>query len=118
MALGVKLPRDLHLEEAFNDLAYARGAVPLHSLVQYFRARLRDGNLHEGEEAATFDHVHAPGRPDRELSVHIAATAGAMRVELRDTTMPVTSSLPNDEARFRQVGLTPDGRWLDPTHLH
>jgi hypothetical protein len=109
MALGVKLPRDLHLEEAFNDLAYARGA---------FRARLRDGNLHEGEEAATFDHVHAPGRPDRELSVHIAATAGAMRVELRDTTMPVTSSLPNDEARFRQVGLTPDGRWLDPTHLH
>jgi hypothetical protein len=118
VALGVTLPRDLHLEETFTDVAYAKGLAPVHSLVQYFRARLRDGSLREGDTTATFDHVHAPGRPDRELSVHIAETIGAVRVEMRDTTPPPQSNLPDDEARFRQVGLRPDGQWLDPTHLN
>lgn len=118
VALGLKLPRDLRLEEAFADVAYARGLAPLHSVVTYFRERLKDGSLREGEQAATFMNVHAPGRPGRELSVEIGATLGGVRVEIRDTTPPVLPALPNDEARFRQVGLSPDGRWLDPTHLN
>ncbi|MGO9837499.1 MAG: hypothetical protein ACLP1X_25185 [Polyangiaceae bacterium] len=117
VALGVKLPRDLRLVEAFSDVAYARGLAPVHSLVTYFRARLRDGSLHEGEEAATFEHVHAPARLDRELSVHIGATIGGVRVDFRDTTPPVLPNLPDDTARYRQVGLRPDGKWVDPTHL-
>ena len=118
VAFGVKLPRDLQLEEAFDNVAYARGSASVHSLVGYFRARLRDGSLHEGETSATFDHVHAPSRPERELSVHMTTTMGGVRVEMRDTTPPRQSNLPNDEARFRAVGLGPDGRWIDPTHLN
>jgi len=117
-ALGVKLPRDLRLEATFADVAYARGLAPVHSLVTYFRARLRDGGLREGEESATFEHVHAPSRPDRELTVHLGRTVGGVRVELRDTTPPVLPKLPDDAARYRQVGLTPEGRWLDPAHLN
>jgi hypothetical protein len=117
VALGVKLPRDLRLVEAFPDVAYARGLAPVHSLVLYFRARLRDGSLHEGEEAATFEHVHAPARLDRELTVHIGTTIGGVRVDIRDTTPPVLPNLPDDTARYRQVGLRPDGKWMDPTHL-
>jgi hypothetical protein len=118
VALGVKLPRDLKLEQAFSDLAYARGFAPVHSLVSYFRARLRDGSLREGESAATFEHVHTPARPDRDLTVRIGTAPGGARVELRDTTQRPSSSLPNDEARLRQVGITPDGRWVDPSHLN
>jgi hypothetical protein len=118
VAMGIKLPRDIFLEEAFDNVAYARGLVPVHPLVLYFRARVRDGSLREGELSATFEHVHAPSRPDRELSIHMGTTVGGVRVEIRDTTPPVASNLPNDEARLRQVGLRPDGRWLDPKHLN
>jgi hypothetical protein len=118
VALGVKLPRDLKLEQAFSDLAYARGFASVHSLTTYFRARLRDGSLREGESSATFEHVHTQARPDRELTVRIGTAPGGARIELRDTTQRPSSSLPNDEARLRQVGITPEGRWVDPAHLN
>lgn len=114
VALGVTLPRDLRLEGAFDNAAYARGTASVHSLVQYFRARLHDGGLREGETSATFEHVHAPARPGHELNVHIGTTLGGVRVELRDTTPAIPLSAADDEARLRQVGLTRDGRWIDP----
>jgi hypothetical protein len=116
-ALGVTLPRDLQVEGSFVDLVYASGQVGVHPLVQYFRAHLTGGSLREGTEAATFEGVHAPGAPERELRVRIALLAGGSRVEIRDTTPPHLPALSDESARWRQVGLTPNGRLADPTHL-
>ena len=116
-ALGVFLPRDVHEDASFADLVYASGPVGVHPLVEYFRARLIDGSLREGPEAATFEHVHVPDAPGKDLRVHIVLRPGGCRVELRDTTSAPVPVLPDNDARWRQVGLTPQGRLADPTHL-
>jgi hypothetical protein len=116
-AFGVKLPRGMRVKAAFIDVVYAQGPVLLHPAVAYFRARLRDGGLHEGDEAATFEHVHVPGKPGIELNVRVEPAPGGLRVVMRDTTPAPLPALPDDAARRRAVGLTPDGRLLNPTHL-
>jgi hypothetical protein len=116
-AFGLKLPRGMLVKAAYADVVYAQGPVALRPLVHYFRSRLRDGGLREGEAAATFDHVHVPGSPGLELSVRVESLPGGARVVMRDTTPPLLPLLPDDDARKRAVGLTPEGRLLDPTHL-
>jgi len=116
-AFGLTLPRDLRIEEAFADVVYASGRVPVHALVQYFHARLQEGGVREGERSATFDHVKVRGKPGLELAIHIMAEPGGTRVEIRDTTKPPAPDLPDQVSRWKQVGLTPDGRLADPTHL-
>jgi hypothetical protein len=120
-ALGVPLPRDLEVRASFVDLVYASGAVRVHPLVEFLRVRLTGGTLREGPEAATFEHVHPVAAPDKELLVRImpegGAGGGGLRVEFRDTTPGPASVLPDERSRWRQVGLTPDGRLADPTHL-
>jgi hypothetical protein len=116
-ALGVTLPRDLQVDSSFTDLVYASGPVGVHALAQYFRAHVTDGSMREGHEAATFEHVHAPGATAKELEVRIMLHAGGSRVELRDTTPPILPALPDEAARWKKVGLTPNGKVADPTHL-
>ena len=116
-AFGLTLPQGLRVDEGFVRVTYASGPLSVHPLVEYFRARLRDGELHEGETSATFDHVTVPGKPEPPLSIHIATLRDSVRVEIRDETPPVVPALPDDAARWKHAGLTPSGRVLDPTHL-
>lgn len=116
-AFGVTLPVGLKVDEVFSKVAYASGSLPVHSLVDYFRARLHDGDLREGEASATFDHVTAPGSPEPPLSIHIVQVRESVRIEIRDETPPVLPPLPDEAARWKRAGLTPTGRILDPTHL-
>jgi hypothetical protein len=117
-AFGILLPRGLEVDGAFADVFFTSGQqLGVHPLVKYFRARLTEGSLREGEEAATFEHVHVPGKKDLELSVHIRTAGNLARVELRDTTPKPEPNLPDDTARWRRVGMAPNGRLLDPTHL-
>jgi hypothetical protein len=116
-AFGLTLPRDVRIEQAFADVVYARGRVPVHALVQYFHARLQEGGMREGERSASFDHVKVRGKPGLELAIHIMDEPGGTRVEIRDTTPPPAPGLPDEASRWKQVGLTPDGRLADPTHL-
>lgn len=116
-AFGVALPRDLHVDASFADVVYASGPLGVHALAQFFRARVEEGSLREGPQAATFEHVRVPGKPGKELLVHIVQQGGSCRVELRDTTPHQIPILPDESARWRQVGLTPQGQLADPTHL-
>jgi hypothetical protein len=117
LAFGLKLPRDLQVDGAFVDVVFASGRVAVEPLVKYFRARLTEGSLRAGEESATFEHVHIPGKASSEYGVRIWLARGYTRVEIRDTTPKPQPDLPDDAARWRQAGLTPQGRVLDPTHL-
>jgi hypothetical protein len=116
-AFDVPLPRNLRVDGAFVDAVYASGPVPLHPLVQYFRARLRGGELREGESSATFDRAQAAGKPGRSLNIHVITSTEGVRVEIRDLTPPVLPELPNEAARWQRVGLTPDGHLADPQHI-
>lgn len=116
-AFGLTLPRDLVITGNFVPVVYASGRLTVHPVVQYLRARLEGGDLHEGEASATFDHVTVRGRPGVELKVHVDASVAGVRVEIRDATPIPAPNLANDAERLKHVGLTPTGRFLDPTHL-
>lgn len=116
-AFGLALPRGLRMEGTFTDVVFAAGPLPVHALVQFFKQRLTGGDLREGPDAATFAHVQVAQKPGRQLTVHIARTPRETRLDIRDETRPPPQNLPNEAARWRAVGLTPDGHLADPTHL-
>jgi hypothetical protein len=116
-AFGLILPRKLRVDGAFAKVVYASGPVAPRSLVPYFRARLQGGDLREGDTAASFEHVRVPAKPERDLAIHVTGTEQTARVEIRDVTLPEIPVLPDERARWKRVGVTPEGRLLDRTHL-
>jgi len=116
-AFGLTLPRDLHVDATFADVIYASGEGSIHPMTKYFRARLEGGSLEENDSAATFDRVRIPGATGRDFHIHIGPSIHGVRVEIRDSTRPPAPDLPDEAARWRNVGLTPQGRLLEPTHL-
>ena len=108
--------RGMQVTQSFVDLVTATGPVSVPSLARYLGARLEGGTLREGKEAATFEHVAARGKPDPELLVKITATFGGARLEIHKVTHQQVHLLPDEEARWRQVGLTPQGKIIDPLH--
>jgi hypothetical protein len=107
----------MRLEETFATVAYASGRLDVGPVVQYFRARLQDGQVQDGPSAATFRRVHVRGQPGADLFIHIETAAQGVRVEIRDTTVPPAPDLPDETARWRNVGLTPKGALVNPAHL-
>jgi hypothetical protein len=116
-AFGIALPREVQIRRSFVDVVYARGPVGVHSLVRYFAARLDGGSAHESLDTATFEHVRARGKPGEELLVQISSVFDGASVEIHTVTRPPAPNLPDEAARWRQVGLTPDGKLTDPSHL-
>jgi hypothetical protein len=117
-AFGITLPRGLAVEERAVEIVTASGPFSVHALVKYFKPRLTGGSFREGERSATFEHVTAPGAPaDTDLMVRIAVMVGKTRVDVIATPIVKAPVLPDDESRWRQVGLAPNGKVLDPTHL-
>jgi hypothetical protein len=117
-AFGVTLPRDVRIDRNEPGTVYASALVGVHPLVKYLRSRLLDSHLVEGDTFATFDHVKLHDKPGALYHIDITATppSGA-RLEWDDVTPQPAPDLPDEAARWRQVGLTPQGRVLDPTHL-
>lgn len=116
-AFDLTLPQGLRLEGSFVDAVFASGPVSVHSLVRYLRPRLAGGDLREGEKSATFEHVQVAKKPGRKLTIHLLTARLETRLEVRDETPPPAPNLPDEAARWRAVGLTTDGRLIDPTHL-
>jgi hypothetical protein len=116
-AFGLTLPRGMAVTGNFVPVVYASGRLTVHPVVTYLRAHLEGGDLREGESSATFQHVAVRGRAGREFAVHVDASIAGVRFEMRDTTPVPAPPLANDAERLKHVGLTPTGRFLDPTHL-
>ena len=116
LAFGIPLPRDMRVTQSFVDLVSATGPVSVHALARYLGARLEGGTLREGTESATFEQVTARGKREPELLVKIASAPGGTRLEIHKVTRQQVRLLPDEESRWRQVGLTPQGKVIDPSH--
>jgi hypothetical protein len=118
-AFGLELPREVHVERAWLGSVRAVGPVSVHSLVKYFRAHISEGQREEGDTYAVFTQVRLPSKPGAIFRIRMTELPGqGSLLELDDVTPPPAPELPDEAARWRQVGLTPNGRVLDPTHLH
>ena len=117
-SFGLTLPRGTQLERQFDNVAFATSTSSVTQLVEYFRTRVREGAFTTGEFSATFEHVKVPGHPGLDLRIAISELRGIRTsIELRDTTPKVIPEYPDEESRFRAVGLRRDGKVLDPAHL-
>ena len=123
-AFGLTLPRGVRVDQAFADVVYASGRVDTRAAVQYVRTRVREGKMIEpsfaGDGKTTFDRVRVPAMPDKQLVVSVKPALGAVgmtQFEIRDVTPVKAPELPDEAARWRNAGLAPNGRVLDPTHL-
>jgi hypothetical protein len=117
-AFGLPLPRGLTVGHRYAYAVDGTGTMTVHALVMYFRPRLQGGTLRESDRVATFEHVTVPGLPPyTDLTIRLATGLNETRVDVVSTTHPPAAELPDVPSRWRQVGLTPDGKVLDPTHL-
>jgi hypothetical protein len=119
-AFELVLPRAMSIDHAFVDVVYASGPVPVESLARYVRARVRDGAMRPNGESFVFDGVRVPDNPKRLLRIRVEPrTSGRVGadLEIRDVTPPEATAHDDEASRWREVGLTPDGRLLDPQHL-
>jgi hypothetical protein len=122
-AFGLTLPRGVFVDAAFADVVYASGKVETAAAVEYVRTRVREGKMIQpsfAETKTTFDHVRMPATPDKQYVVTVRpkfGTVGVTQIEVRDVTPQKAPDLPDEAARWKNAGLTPNGRVLDPTHL-
>jgi hypothetical protein len=123
-AFGLVLPLGVHIDAAFADVIYASGPVPDEAIVKYVRARVREGKMirpdFAGDGRTVFDKVLVPAMPGHEFRISVGAERGAVastKIEIRDVTPQKAPSLPDDNARWQNAGLSPTGAILDPSHL-
>jgi hypothetical protein len=116
-AFGLPLPREVQVEWKHPGSVRAMGPVSAHALVKYFRTRISEGQRSEGDTFAEFDDVRLGGNPGHVFRIRMTEVPSrGTLLEIDDVTPPPAEDLPNEEARWRAVGLTPQGKLLDPTH--
>ena len=118
-AFGLTLPQNVKVDNRFIDLVYASGTARPDAVANYIRARVRFGTVRIGAANTLFEKVQVPEIPGRELAIRVAAgeNGRGCAIEMRDVTAP--KPLEGSEAdKWRAVGMTPDGKILDPQHLH
>jgi hypothetical protein len=119
-AFELKLPAGMMIREAFTSVVYAWGPVDPMKLANYLRAQLTGGSISVGAAATVFDKVRVPANSERLLRVRVETTGQdhSAQLEVRDITPPPDVPAANEAERWRRAGMTPDGRLIDPAHLH
>jgi hypothetical protein len=119
-AFSILLPKDLIINQAFANAVFASGPMSASDLANYVRARVREGTVNVGATSTIFDRVKPA--EDAKLTLSIRIHPGPMgqgaHIELRNVTPPALPDLPTTADRWKEFGLSPDGKLLDPEHLH
>jgi len=118
-AFELRLPAGIQVREAFASVVYAGGAIDPMKVANYLRAQVKGGSISVGAAATVFDQVTAAANPKRALRIRVDSVGQgrATLLEVRDVTPVPLPAASSTTERWRQVGLTPDGRLIDPAHL-
>ena len=111
-AFGLKLPRGMKLKASMPDTVFASGGLSLEQVANYVRERVEADRVETTPRKTVFRSAKLEGTT-RVLHIEVSAY-GSNMVELvvRDETRrPATEGL-SEEQRWKQVGLTPDGKVL------
>jgi hypothetical protein len=111
---GLTIPRDMRIEHRFPEVAYVVGPVKADALANYVRDRVVVSHVEIGAGRTIFPNAHIKGGSrDHVYELDVIPEPSGSRLEIQDLTpVKVVPGL-TDEERWRQAGLTPQGRPLD-----
>jgi hypothetical protein len=121
-AFGLPLPRLSRVEARFDKSVHVLSALSAEELVNFVRARVKDGKVTPGTSSTLLYDVTPIGDPEKRISLDVHAFKGGdgtmhSQMVVRDTTpVPIEPGL-TDEQRWQKAGLTPSGKIVDPKHL-
>jgi hypothetical protein len=117
---GITLPRGFAVKATFNNLATATGPSKATDVANYLRARVPASTTKIGAASTIFEHVQSGAAPGHDFLIRVEPDPQGVGTLLtfRDVTQPQVVPGVSEEQRWHEAGLTPDGRILDPKHLH
>jgi hypothetical protein len=119
-AFELLLPKQVKVAMRSFNLVVVEGEVTPEALANYIRTHVKDGKATVGASMTLFEDVRVRGDATaRPLTIRVErAMAGSKltRMTVRDATPPPepTGDVPT---KLRGVGLSPDGKLVDPKHL-
>ena len=117
-AFGLKLPRVYQIDTTFPDAIFASGEAPHKDVVGYVRERVVAERVEALPTKTVFEGVTLKLSPGKKLRIEVIASGnGKSRLVIRDETRPPAKPGLTEEERWREVGLTPQGELIDPSHL-
>ena len=111
---GFVVPREMQVEHRWQEVTHLIGPVKPDALANYVRDRVVVSHVEIGAARTIFPNAHIKGGPsDHVYELDVIPEPGQTRLVIRDTTPPKVMPGLTDEERWRQAGLTPQGRPLD-----
>src|SRR4051812_28688300 len=112
---GFAIPRDMRVEHRYQQVTHIIGSVPPDALANYVRERVTVSHVEIGAARTIFPNARIKGgAADRVYELDVIPEPGLTRLVIRDLTPPKVEPGLTDAERWRQAGLTPEGRPLDP----
>jgi len=112
---GFVVPRDMQVEHRYEGVTHLVGPVKPDALSNYVRERVVVSHVEIGAARTIFPNARIKaGAADRVYELDVIPEPGITRLVIRDTTPPKIQPGLTDAERWRQAGLTPEGRPLDP----
>jgi hypothetical protein len=117
---GIPLPRGFSVKATFTTLATATGPSKSTDVANYLRARIPASSSKIGAGSTIFEHVQSPSAPGHDFIIRVEPDphGSGTLLTFRDVTQPAMVPNVPEADRWKGAGLTPDGRILDPKHLH
>jgi hypothetical protein len=104
--MGLVLPRDVHVERAFDDSVVARGHVGAEALANYVRKRVDVARVEIGAARTLFPKAHVKGQPDTQsVRIEVVREFDTTMLLVRDTTPPPIPSGLSEDERWRKAGV-------------
>jgi hypothetical protein len=114
---GLAVPKGMTIRDRVPDSAFLEGNVPPEALANYVRDRVEVERVEIGVARTVFPNARIRGgAADRSYEIEVVAGNGTpTRLVVRDVTPHGRNGPPEmtEAERWRQAGLTPDGKPLD-----
>lgn len=117
VAFKLSLPVGSTIEAIFRESVSVRGEYPPEDLAAYLKTRLRSGHVEMAGDKIVFPKAQVRAGDDRIFRVEIGPVPGGAQLRMRDITPARAEPGLTEEERWRQVGMTPDGRLIDAENL-
>jgi len=116
---GLRLPQKMQLEAKFPTSALASGPVEPSRIVDYVKKRITVRHVELAGPRTVFDKALIKnGDPKQLFRIEvIPGRHSKLVVELLNPPRPPAAKGLSEAERWRQVGLTPDGKQLNPKDL-